>query len=180
MDAIRASSEDDPPHELKRSFIRDTQSGCTNKLEPGYFSDSLAILSRQSRCRNSLRNERSQHQHHDPLLPTANAPLCSAISPSADSDRTWIVDTTPTKSLRKGLKAHRRVATIPTVFLSDSDATIHSDIGSYRPIKSEFGVKVKVLDRVDFESDSYKSLPSSLRSMRDNFRKAICRRLVKA
>lgn len=180
MDATHASSKNNLPCELKDPSVRNTRSGSTDKLGPGSFSDNSSIRSRRKQRRNSLSDKRPQYEYHGPLLPTMDLPLCSALSESIDSTTTWIGDTTPTKSLRKGLKAHRRVATIPTVLLSDSETIDFFELESHRPMENEFGIRVKVLDRVDLESDSFERLPLSLRSMRDGLRKAIIRRLIRA
>lgn len=108
---------------------------------------------------------------HDPLASIKPLPTCSAFLEEKEafcSSENEVLSTT--KSLRKGNKAHRRAATIPAVFLADFGGDYASDRDSQQSVEHEFAIRLKIYERVDFESVPSKSSLLKLRTMRASLR----------
>ena len=76
----------------------------------------------------------------------------------------------PTKALRKGSKAHRRVATIPAILLAESGGCYLTEPGAHLPIENEFEIRLKIYERIDFGSMPPETTRLTLRAMRDSVR----------
>lgn len=113
----------------------------------------------------SLNDESMDHRH----LYLACDQMPSFTTPSETEDSSIGADaleTTSTRSLRKGIKAHRRAATMSALSMLESEIAIFTELEPQRPMQSEFGIRLRIHERMNFDSDP--PARTNLRGMRDS------------
>lgn len=170
-------------HELDESYARRTCTGiCQRKAFLQAHRDHYAHS--QSTNETDIIFHRTDKQYpwptsfEDEALNSHLSSTSAARSPSLSSllegDRVLCKPSfesmARTKSLRKGPKAHRRAATIPAVLLSELEGAWVIEPADLQPIESEFEIRLRVYEKLDFESVPPHSARFRLRTMRDSLR----------